>query len=198
MVPTLVALTLLQATPYRTGVPEAAPYRAGVTLPSTTGHSVPLESVDPAPPRLARTGVLIDAYDRGVESRWGPDDPFYTSTVRGGAAAAQSRQGPLDGGWTLAGNNGAPLYELQLVDAGEGVLEGAWREAKLDAPGARPSASGFIALIARDLEKVVLRFLEPGASVPTVVVITPLNDGAWHGELSRGSEPSTAVLMRRP
>lgn len=145
---------------------------------------------------LARTGVTIDAYDKRVESRWGVDDPFYAGTVRGGAAIAQSRQGQLDGGWTLAGPDGSALYVLQLVDAGEGGLEGAWRQAGPDT-GARPGRSGYIALISRAAGQVVLRFLEPGAAAPTAVTLVMAGDGSWSGQAAQGAGSATPVRMLR-
>jgi hypothetical protein len=212
----LVAL-LVQASPYaigasaqpaggyQTGTPPGA-YRAapgavsdeenssGSVTAAAAGYT-PSYSVAP-PVALARTGVTIDAYDKSVESRWGADDPFYNGTVRGGAAMAQSRQGQLDGGWTLAGPDGAALYVFQLVDAGEGWLEGAWR-AGAKPIGAGPGASGFIALISRESGRVVLRFLEPGAAAPTAVTLEMAADGSWSGQAARGDGQPTAVRMVR-
>jgi hypothetical protein len=142
--------------------------------------------------------VNIDRYDRSVEMRWGGDDPFYTSTIRGGAAAAQSRQGPLDGGWTVATTDGGPMFALQLADEGLGLVEGAWRASAGGTPGgARPEASGFIALASRESGRAVLRFLEPGAAGPTVISLTPSADGAWRGEVVRGAAAPAPVVMRR-
>lgn len=195
MIQTAIIALLLQAALYPTAsVPgSATPYR---TLPETgadTAEPSPGESPRAPPPELARTGVLIDSYDKRVESRWGVDDPFYASTVRGGASAAQSRQGRLDGGWTLAETDGAPLYALQLVDTGEGGVEGAWRRIK---PGSA-SASGFIALISPEPARLVLRFLEPGAAAPTVATVNLGADGAWRGDIARTGEPGTPVTLTR-
>lgn len=182
---------MTQAAPYRTGpTPQvSAPYQVGA--PSSS-----YEVAVPPPPELARTGVLVDAYDRRVEARWGADDPFYAATVRGGAAAAQSRQGSLDGGWTVAGLGGPPLYALQLADAGQGVVDGAWRAIGPDGGGG-PAASGFIALIGREAGRVVLRFLEPGSSTPTAITVEMTVDGAWRGEMARAGGRPTPVVMRR-
>lgn len=175
-------------------MPEpAAPYR---TLPGggVISGALNRDVVPPPPsPELARTGVLIDAYDKRVESRWGVDDPYYAGTVRGGAAAAQSRQGELDGGWALVDAGGDLLYALQLVDTGEPAVEGAWRLLKPETPG----ASGFIALISREPARLVLRFLEPGAATPTVATVNLGADGAWRGDLARAGEPATPVTLTR-
>jgi hypothetical protein len=183
-----------------TFTPSVAAPSYSVPSPAASSYSVPglaAPSYAIAPSvEAARTGVTIDAYDKRIESRWGSDDPFYTSTVRGGALIAQSRQGQLDGGWTLAGPDGAALYVLQLVDAGEGWLEGAWREGG-EATGARPGASGFIGLISRESGRVVLRFLEPGAPAPTAVTLQMAPDGSWRGQAARGDAPGTPVQMVR-
>jgi len=174
--------------------PQPAPtgtYRLGPGVGPYTGAPEPT----PPPPRVEPTGVHIENYDRRIESRFGTPDPFYEATVRGGAALAQSRQGALDGGWTLAAGS-TDLYAFQLVDRGEGEsLEGAWRD--LRAPSARDS--GFIALIAREPGRTVLRFFEPGARAPTVVSLALAADSSWRGRLQR-AEPGAApleVTMRR-
>ena len=182
------------AQPYRTGPVAGTPYQVGPGSSEEPGTQAPFTVAPPV--NLARTGVTIDAYDKRVESRWAADDPFYTSTVRGGAAIAQSRQGQLDGGWTLAGDDGGALYVLQLVDAGEGWIEGAWRK---DGAGTAngPAASGYIALISRESGRVVLRFLEPGAAAPTAVTLEPAADGSWRGQAARANGTVTPVRMLR-
>lgn len=163
--------------------------------PGVGGYAI-APRLAPPPPRVEATGVTIQNYDRRIESRFGTPDPFYEATVRGGAAVAQGRQGALDGGWTLAGADGAALFALQLVDTGEGgSLEGAWRD--LRAPSARDS--GFIALIGREPGLTILRFFEPGARAPTVVTLEPKLDGSWRGRLqSAGTDGQPqAVIMRR-
>ena len=203
----LALLLLLQAPAYRTGPAQPAVQPSYGTAPSAGYRIAPNAGEDeegPAsapffpPPQLARTGVTIDAYDRSVEARWGGDDPFYTGTIRGGAAIAQSRQGPLDGGWTVTAADGAALFVLQLADEGLGMVEGAWRDAAGGRPGGvRPDASGFIALASREPGRAVLRFLEPGAATPTVISIAPAPDGSWRGEAVRGTAPPAPVVMRR-
>jgi hypothetical protein len=198
----LAAALLLQVAPYRTGpgapatatygTPGAPAYRLGPGAGEGGAGEAPATT---PPVNLALTGVTIDAYDRSVERRWAPDDPFYTGTVRGGAALAQGRQGPLDGGWTVTGSDGAPLYVLQLVDAGQGWLEGAWRKGDATAAN-RPSSSGFIALINRESGRVVLRFLEPGASTPTVLTLEMTAEG-WRGQAERSGDAVLPIRMVR-
>jgi len=80
--------------------------------------------------------------------------PAYESRIRASLVAAQGFQGPLDGGWRLAGSSG-PLYDLQLVDRSGASVEGAWRD--LRRPGAL-TASGLVDAIERDGEALRLRF----------------------------------------
>jgi len=201
---TVLALLLLQQPPPASPPPadstdeESAPpqpaptYRLG---PGVGTYNI-APGLVPPPPRVEPTGVNIENYDRRIESRFGTPDPFYEATVRGGAALAQSRQGALDGGWTLAAGS-TDLYAFQLVDRGEGEsLEGAWRD--LRAPSARDS--GFIALIAREPGRTVLRFFEPGARAPTVVSLALAADSSWRGRLQRaepGAAPLEVTLRRR-
>ena len=179
---------------------ETAPPQPAPSVGYNVGRGVGTYNVAPGlvppPPRVEATGVTIENYDRRIESRFGTPDPFYEATVRGGAAVAQSRQGSLDGGWTLSAA-GTDLYAFQLVDKGEGgSLEGAWRD--LRAPSARDS--GFMALIAREPGRTVLRFFETGARAPTVVSLEPVMDGSWRGRLQRaeaGAAPLDVVMRRR-
>ena len=197
MLPSVFAL-LLQAAPYMTGPAAQAPptaYRAGEGPPPSynvaPGHTPPV-------PELARTGVNIDAYDRRVEGRWGAGDPFYDGTVLGGAAVAQSRQGDMDGSWNVAAVQGEPLYSVELVDTGQGLVEGAWRAG--GAVVGSPSGlmrSGFITMVSREAGRVTLWFLEPRANGPTAVRLERAADGSWRGELTRASGSPLPVVMRR-
>jgi hypothetical protein len=98
----------------------------------------------------------------------------YDSRLKASLISAQSFQGPLDGGWRLAGATGA-LYDFQLVDRNNGVVEGAWRD--LSRPGA-PAGSGFVDAIERDGRAVRLTF--DGGKVAT---LAPGANG-WQGELN--------------
>jgi hypothetical protein len=139
--------------------------------------------------------VTIDAYDRRIEGWRSPEDQAYEATVLGGAAVAQSRRGDLDGKWVLTGPEGAALFAFLLVDPGYGYgVEGAWRD--LDA-GSSIGRSGFIALIGREAAATTLRFLEPGASAPTVVTLEPGLDGSWRGQMVREGATAPVVMRRR-
>lgn len=191
---------LLQAAPgqpaYRTGpvaAPAASPaYRTAPAGGGTTeepGYAVSPEALM-LRPRLRPTGVTIDDYDPRVEAYPDPNDRFYEATVLGGAAAAQGRQGPLDGGWRLLGASGESLFDFQLSDVGDGQVEGAWRKVN------QARQSGFV-LVAREAGRVTLRFFEPGAAGPDLVVLEPALDGSWRGEIARGNQTRAVVMRRR-
>jgi hypothetical protein len=142
-------------------------------------------------PRVAPTGVSIDNYDPRVEAYPAPEDRAYEAVILGGAAAAQGRQGPLDGRWVMSDAAGSPLYAFQLVDQGEGEpVEGAWRKA--DAV----RRSGFV-LVGRDGGRTTLRFFDEGGSSPVTAMLEPAADGTWRGELARGERVEAVVMRRR-
>jgi hypothetical protein len=160
----------------------AEPARPGATM-------APVPDWVVARPVVARTGVTIDAYDPRVEAARTWEDGAYDATVRNGAALAQSRQGRLDGGWTLTGADGAALFSLEIADRGEGV-EGVWRA--LDGGERR---WGFLAP-AYSAEGTTLRLFATDAAGSATLTLQPALDGTWRGQLTR-NEASVAVVMRR-
>lgn len=110
--------------------------------------------------------------------------PAYESRIRASLVATQTFQGPLDGGWRLAGPSG-PLYDLQLVDRNTGAVEGAWRD--LRRPGAL-TGSGLLDAVERD--GAALRLTFDGGKT---AVLTPGADGAWTGQL----DGQVVTLARR-
>lgn len=138
-------------------------------------------AVQAPPPALPGPGQTAGAYD---------------AQVRRDAQAAEALQGPLDGGFLLAGPDGRPLYAFQLVDPGAAgaELEGAWRGL---ARHPRRGDSGFVALIAYDGPRLVLRFEErPGRLV--VVTVEPGQDSGWRGRMWRLGFTRAVVLRRQP
>lgn len=115
----------------------------------------------------------------------------YDSRIRASLVSTQAFQGPLDGAWRLAAASGA-LYDFQLVDRSNGVVEGAWRDVRR--PGAL-TASGFVDTVERDGAAVRLRF--GGDKVAT---LTAGADGRWTGELvePEGRKPVTLSRGRAP
>ena len=123
-----------------------------------------------------------------------PTAEVYDLRIKGSILAAQGLQGPMDGGWSLSGPDGAKLYDLQIVDpaGGYGALEGAWRDVRR--PGAVGS-TGLIDFVDRSSGDFVTRFsAKPG--VLTVVTLRPRGDGTWAGSLDENGV-DTAVVARR-
>lgn len=105
----------------------------------------------------------------------------YEMRVKGSIAAAQNLQGPLDGGWRIAGADGTQLYALQIVDkaGGYGDLEGAWRDVRR--PGTVGS-TGLIEDLRRDGANVVARFSPKGGQSSTLTLRSSGYE-QWSGEL---------------
>jgi len=157
-------------------------------------------ATDPIGALLQRqAGVETEEPDEAAEPRQAPaarpapnlppglDAAAYESRVRASWASAQSFQGPLDGGWTLAAASG-PLYALQLADRGRGSVEGAWRD--LRRPGAL-DASGLIDPADDAGAEVTLRL---GGGVAT---LRRGADGRWAGTLDEAGRTQAVNLSRR-
>jgi hypothetical protein len=113
--------------------------------------------------------------------------------IRGTSAAAQTLQGPLDGRWSLADRDGAPLYTLLFVDNGRGALEGAWRDVTR---GAGLTATGVIDNLSRNGGALNASFY-PRPGQPTVSLnLTQQADGAWTGDLDQGGARRGVRLLR--
>lgn len=130
------------------------------------------------------------------EASAGPDGAptkaqVYEYRVKGSVAAAQNLQGPLDGGWKIAGADGAQLYALQIVDkaGGSGELEGAWRDVRR--PGTVGS-TGLIEDLRRDGDTIVARFSPKGGQSSTLT-LRPAGYERWSGELAENGA-SLAVV----
>ena len=143
--------------------------------PSTTGRS--RSAVDT--PALPERGMGGDAWSERVRDR---------------SRAAQNRQGSLDGGWTVVGADGAVLYNLQLVDAPGGELEGVWRETPQ--AGVLP-VSGLFASASRQGVQTALSFEAPRGGGTANLLLTPGGEG-WTGELTVGGQARPVRLVRAP
>lgn len=181
----------LLAAPFTPGAQPTAP----VLLPRTP------RAIPPAPPPSAITAtprrptldrpVMIDEIDRSPDGPPTPLDLGYEARVRGSASSAQGLLGPLDGGWTVRGADGAALYGLQLVDRGSGgALEGAWRA--LGGSG----RVGLIESLDRQGSMLTVRINRGYGRPVTVLVLSASGDGSWMGDLSDESGVR-AVTMRR-
>ncbi len=125
-----------------------------------------------------------------------PSDAAIDERLRASAAAAQSLQGPLDGGWTLVSSSGAAIYAFQFVDppGGSQAPEGVWRDLR------RPMTPGDIGPVdslVRAGGALTLRFSPIVGKSPTVVALKVGADGAWTGELREDGAAPAAVTLKR-
>jgi hypothetical protein len=122
------------------------------------------------------------------------DSKAYGDAILAAARTAQAMQGPLDGGWGLAGPDGQRIYSFRLIDHGQGMslAEGAWRDLSLK--GA--SGSGVIASIGYDGDRLMLRFYESGPDDPVVITLRPSGGRDWPGELRRHGAVSKVTFSR--
>ena len=184
-----IALALLQQPTAESSVEPELDEEAAAHQPGTMQ---PVPDWVIARPVVQRTGVTIDDYDPKVESGRTWEDQTYDATIRNGAALAQSRQGPFDGGWLLQGADGGSLYSIELSDRGEG-LEGVWRDLTAD-PGVR--RWGFV-FPAPEGGRLTLRLFGRDASQPMTVTLEPTADGSWRGELARDGATAPVRLRRK-
>lgn len=149
----------------------------------------PYSEVGPAPSTRSRSAVdTPELPSRGM----GGD--AWSERVRARSEAAQNRQGSLDGGWTVAGEDGVALYALQLVDAPGGELEGVWRETP--GGGVLP-VSGLFTSASRQGSQTSLSFEAPRDGGTATLLLTPGADG-WTGQLTVGGQARPVRLVRAP
>ena len=115
----------------------------------------------------------------------------YDSRVQQSFAAAQSFQGPLDGGWTLSATGEGQLYAIRFVDRG-GRLEAAWRD--LRRTGAL-GASGFVDQLERSGGRLTLSF-SPTAGVREVATLTAGAGNLWTGQLDENGRKRAVALVK--
>lgn len=214
-------LSLLLATPALAQQAPADPIGALLARPTAPGQATPeLDEPDtaaeppgapqpepqvalpagpqpyqPAPKRPQLSApVYVNETGKTPDAPPSVRDMAYDTRIKSSFASAEAFQGPLDGAWTLSAADGAGLYELKLVDKGQGVLEGAWRD--LRRPGAL-DASGFIDEISRDPGQLTFRF-SPGEGAPVTATFKGGYGGAWNGQLEENGQRRTVSLRKAP
>lgn len=150
---------------------------AGKPAPRHKATILPIPAPEPATPAVPG-GALTTAQ-------------IYELRVKGSIAAAQTLQGPLDGGWRVTGPDGAQLYALQIVDKAGGYapLEGAWRDPRR--PGTVGS-TGLIDDLGRNGADLVVRF-SPKGGQSSILTLRPRDDTHWVGELVEDGRTQTVV-----
>ncbi|MGZ6014452.1 MAG: hypothetical protein ACXWKM_01785 [Phenylobacterium sp.] len=172
--------------PDTAGPPPTGPDRPPTTLP--TGPAP--RSYTTAPRSQQDTPVGIDEVGKTPDSPPTIRDLAYDARIRSSFASAQSFQGPLEGGWTLADQFG-DRYVLQIVDRRD-RLEAVWRD--LRRPGSI-EGSGLVDSIQRNGGDLTLRFSE-SKTPDLILTLRDAGDGRWSGKLVRG-DASFQVTLRR-
>ncbi len=190
--PLLLTAALAMASPSASPPPAATPPPSGAAIPTTPTPTPGGTSIDSILQGLSGTGQETDTEDESGRTAPPPgptpydqlDAKAYDQALRAAAEAARTRTGPLDGGWTLAGQDGRDLYRFQFADRGQGLAlaEGAWRD--LDG-GPRLEGSGFISQVGYDGDKLMLRFYETGPDDLVVVTLKPSPGAPWSGQIWR-------------
>lgn len=180
--------------------PRPGPPRSIEDLISRIAPETPASEPAPTPrsgpaPITVGTPAFIDDRQIAPDGPLSERDMAYQNRLLGSFRSAQGAQGVLDGRWMVTTTTGVPLYSLQLADpgAGEGRIEGAWRDLRRTGPG----ASGFIDAVVRDGEDIIIRFIEADPAAPTEVRISGAPMGlAWAGS-TRLDGQSAPVIMSR-
>ncbi|MFL5298037.1 MAG: hypothetical protein ACJ798_16805 [Phenylobacterium sp.] len=187
--------------------PRHKPTKEEEEEPDTAGQKVspePEPSLVPAPgppaaavPYAAAPRPQLDRPVRIEETGKTPDRPpgvrdlAYDSRIRSSFAAAESFQGPLDGGWTLADARGGDRYAFQIVERRD-RLEAVWRDVRRKGS---LTASGVVDQIQHTGPDLTLRFAAADGAA-SVVTLREAGQGRWMGKLARGSD-TTDVILRR-
>ena len=158
----------------------AAAIAAPTSIDDILEQTTDVEPDEAPPPPPADVGMTSDQLD---------------NRIRGASAAAQSRQGPMDGTWSLQGENGEPLYTFLLVDSARppATLEGAWRDLKRDEG---LSGTGLIADIRRTDTLLQASFYPKGGQETAALNLIQGGDGDWAGQLVQGGVTRPVRLIR--
>ena len=159
--------------------------------PDPTLAGLPTAPAAPPPPPRLTAPVHLEETGKTPDAPPTVRDIAYDSRIRASFAAAQSFQGPLEGGWTMAAPGAGDLYALQLVDRRD-RLEGVWRDVRRK--GALDS-SGLVDNIQRVDGVLTLRFT-PKVGAPDAVAVLRGGGDGWTGELTEGTE-RRAVTLRK-
>ncbi len=115
--------------------------------------------------------------------------------VAGSFNAAESYQGPLDGGWTLVSASGQALLAFQLVDkpGGQSPLEGVWRDLRHPVV---PGDIGFVDSLIRGPGTLTITLnATPGAPAVTITLHADAT-GGWTGVMRENGADAPVKLRR--
>jgi len=189
--------SLLDPNHHATKEEEDEPDTAGRNSPADVEPIAPapgrLRSVPFAPPPRTERDHPTAVEDASHTPDGPPDgrDLAYDTRIRSSFAAAESYQGPLDGGWTLAEDRGGDRFKFQIVERRD-RLEAAWRD--LRAKDAL-TTSGLVDAIQRSGSGLTLSFLD-GRGGAIRLTLAPTGDDHWRGELLQGDQKLPVTLRR--
>jgi hypothetical protein len=146
-----------------------------------------------APPPRSERGrpVAIEETGRTPDGPAGARDLTYDARIRSSFAAAESYQGPLDGGWTLGEDGRGDRFRFQIVERRD-RLEAVWRD--LRAKDAL-TTTGLVDQIQRAGAGVTLSF-QDGRGATVRLALQPSGDDRWRGELTQGDQRQSVTLRR--
>jgi hypothetical protein len=185
--------------------PNHHPTKEEEDEPDTASRNSPpdVEPIAPAPGRLRNVPfappprterdhpVAVEDATRTPDRPPDVRDLAYDTRIRSSFAAAESYQGPLDGGWTLAEDRSGDRFRFQIVERRD-RLEAVWRD--LRAKDAL-TTSGLVEQIQRAGGGLILSFLDGrGASIR--LTLSPAGDDRWRGELLQGDQKLPVTLRR--
>lgn len=183
--------------------PEAPAERAPAEVMPTAPSLQPAPAyVPPAPQPAAvspfswrpslKAPVHVDETGKSPDSPLTARDRDYEARMRATFAAAEGMQGPLDGRWVIR-DAGIEVYDLQVVDKGQGSLEGAWLDPRRRGAA---GASGFIDDIAREGLTLTVRFRPRPGVDPTTLSLQAGPEGAWNGVMVERGERREVGMKR--
>lgn len=158
----------------------------------------PPVAVAPPPPQPDDSAEPDEAAEAGQPrppaQGYTTSDEYLEARMREAYIVAERRQGPINGSWLVKSTDGAPLFRIEMVDAGLAYpLEGAWSDVR--AKGIL-DAHGFLNGAARSTYGLTLSFTRADGTQESLT-LDPRPAGGYAGELVRG-EARTPVVMTRP
>ena len=182
--PAIQTTPLLDATPETYQAPIIRPFQP----PSDFGREQAEGDATADVHRRPLTApVVVDAYVGNYEVTPTDSDTAYDQGVAQAEIDTDTRMGPLNGRWRIAGPDGKPLLSLALTDRGAGrMIEGAWRRLDVPAGTGQTGVAG------------------PASRLGDLAVI-PLSDGelhlhpaarGWTGELIQNGRARPVTVSR--
>lgn len=166
-------------------------------LPAVVPPPVPPQLRLPPPPVVVTRApdtsgrpVTIDELDRTPDRPLTDTDRGYEARLRASFQAAAGAQGPLNGRWFIRSGE-QTLYVLQLVDKGQGYVEGSWRDPN------RRGTLGFIDSVQRTGDQLTITLRPRPNADPITVTLQIDPQGRASGEMIDQAEHRKVTLSRQ-